>query len=106
MDCNAFNSYARNKNPYGKVCCPNMKREAKKWAKLKHKGKVWACKTCCNHCVARIQRAINDPDDKLYSIKSNKLMKWNKSTSTLQPVFDLQTPSQVKRKDPGAVFRN
>ena len=106
MKQNAFVCHAKNPDPYGKVCCPNMKREAKKWAKLRYQKKTLACKTCCNQCVARIQKAISDPNDKLYIIRSNKLMKWNKDKSIYMPVFKLQTIEQVKKKDPEAKFRN
>ena len=104
-DCNAIVSYAKNPDPYNdKSCCPNMKRVAKKWAKLKHKGKTWLCKTCCNACVNRIQKSLNNEDDRLYTIKGNILMKWNKKE--YKPVFKLQTPQQVKKKDPNAQYRN
>ena len=87
-----------------------MKREAKKWAKIKYKRSVWVLKTCCGKCVDRIQKSVRNPDDKLYEIKSTKkhtlLMKWNRKESKYQPVFRLQTISQVKSKDPDAQFRN
>ena len=104
MDCNSVESYKKNSNPYAKTtCCPNMKREAKKWAKIKHNGKIWCIKTCCNNCIVSIQNGLKKGDK--YMMKKNTLYRnFNKEWS---PVFKCQTLEQVMKKlGDKAEFRN
>ena len=102
LECNAIEEFAKSKNPYKNKCCPNMKREAKKWAKIKHKGKTVCVKTCCNNCITAIQNGLKKGDK--YEIKKDILYK--KSGGEWRGVFKTQTLSQVKKNDPGAEFRN
>ena len=105
MDCNAYQSYQKNSSPYAKkVCCPNMKREAKKWAKITFNKKVLCIKTCCNNCIKSIQKSLDAKDEK-FIIKNLILYKRNKEKKHL-PVFKCQTLAQVKKNDKDAVFRN
>ena len=105
MDCNSFESYKKNKSPYAKkVCCPNLKREAKKWGKIKYKNKTLCIKTCCSNCINTIQNSLDTNNGK-YMLKGNILFRKNIEKKYM-PVFDCQTVSQVKTNDKDATFRN
>ena len=79
MNCNSFESYKKNSDPYAqRVCCPNMKREAKKWAHLKYGKKKLCVKTCCNRCLDVIQTSINKENGKF---RINKKMILEKEIS-------------------------
>ena len=106
MECNAIAQYKKNNNPYAKkVCCPNMKREAKKWAKIKYDKKTVCVKTCCNMCVKAIQSSLSNKNGK-YNIKNNVLHKKDVKDGKMKPVFKCQTLKQVKENDKTAEFRN